>query len=604
MPEIQLPKVLSRAIINETLPINPTPEQELGHKMRAEREKGKWREAIELTKNIKPIEQSTIDKKAGEIGVERDQTGAKHRSGPEQARYDEFTSRAKLAKDFLDKGYDNLSTAPVDEKKIIADSIRAIINSHILLSSEFQALASDAERQQAIARFLKDPSYISKLRERVAGILDPEKKLLDEQELVNKDGDWKAKQLKTKEEQNSKSKLEDKIRETDNKLKDFERPATGSKGKKAEDLDNLRSNLPKFQAELTPLKSTLEDQKERLEHLRRYRDGVSRGDVRGEMDRILGQIQDTTEIIRKTQAEIEQREAKVREFRELETSEERLIEDKKTAESGKKDKDLDIKNAELEESKAKRALEDLKRVRENQEQDIVDKMKNSFGDAFNDYLEKELTTLEQMANAEIDRKKKEASTNVEQAMFGALRERWLGPPKTIEEGPLWKRKKVTKRDINETQVDEDLKELGEDVENLMKEMLETRKNLDTGVNYTRTNTDEIFSDKSDNSFFDRMRLELAQQLLAKKFQIGSPSQEDINLIQSSPWGKKLAERELANNPAFRRTVEQEMGKSETSNPDFFKKFIEQAKKKPWLLVLLTGLPGLLLLGKLEKDSKK
>lgn len=592
-----MPKVIIRESLSATGgTLQEQATREAGKRVVDKAKEGAWREALDATNRKKPIEQKTIDRKLDEIGVERDATTRKKiRTTEEEARFKRTKDAASLAKKTIEQGYDKLD--PTEQTKLrtaIEDKIRA----NPLLLSEFNSLSTTQQRAE-VERRLKDPKFLADLSEEVSVHLNPEKKLIEEQKIIEREEDLKEKELTKKEAEDAVTDLDTQIKALDAELKAFERTPAGGVGVKAVELDGLRVNLKATQTELETHRITLEYATSELagfiserDMTRRY--GAAPGSRRAAAD-IEVDIAAKKAEVKVAQREVDTREGKIRRIAELETQEASLKEEKLKAETGKREKSISLRKADLELSKSQRRRDDLKREREYEEEDLASNMENVFARTADKYIRDEFQAIETKVNAELDEMKKKTSDVHEQAMIETLQKRWEGK----ERGSGHRKYKP----ISKEQVEKDfiaLKDKGP--EPLMEEMLMTRTNPKTGANYyTSAEAKQMLADKSDTSFYKKMEPEVVLQLIRRKLMTGGVRREDLFVIESSAWGEGVIKKALSKNNEFKKQMEELTGESAV-NPGFGRKLWEQTKKRPWLLALLVGLVALPVLAAKEGTS--
>src|SRR3989344_5937716 len=156
MAEPTAAETIPKTIIRErTHSATPTATENLARSISQKVDEGGFREALELTKKA-PIPESKISQKIEQIGINRDATtGAKDRTTEEQTRLDSAEGSARLVKNFIEKGYDNL-TGP--EKTGLRTRILTELQSRPSLAEEMRHLTT-SQRDQLAERILKDPRF-------------------------------------------------------------------------------------------------------------------------------------------------------------------------------------------------------------------------------------------------------------------------------------------------------------------------------------------------------------------------------------------------------------------------------------------------------------
>lgn len=593
--------VMPKVIIRESLAVTGGTSQEqaareIGKKVVDKAKEGEWRKALEETQRKKPIEQKNIDRKLDEIGVARDATtGKKDRTPEEEARFNRVKNTASLAKEIIEKGYDRVGSIGQGKLRTITEDA---IKSNPLSASEFSSLTVTQQKTE-IERRLRDPKFLADLSEEVNAQLNPEKKLIEEQKIVDREEDVKDKEFKKTEAQDAVTALNNQIKALDQELKAFERSPAGSAiGSNAIELDGIRSNINTIKAEMDTYKVTLDDVKVNLQDLITEKQMTLRyGSTQGRRDAatIDGEIASKRTEMKNAQREVDTREGKIRRITELETQEASLKAKKEEIEASKKTKDLDLKKADLELSKAQRRLDDLKREREYEEEDLASNMENVFSRTADKYIRDEIQAMKTPVDAELEDAKKKTSNADEQALYGALRKRW---EKTVKN---WRGKE--KIMINKEQTEEDFADLMEtgSPDNIMRKMLKIQANVSTGANYTHGEIDVLLADKADSGFYKKMAPEVILQILRRKILARGITKEDVFNIQNSQWGEGMITKALDKNKANAKELETLIGEKAV-NPGFRARLWEETKKRPWLLAILLGFAVLPILAAKEGSA--
>lgn len=595
-----MPKVIIRESLSATGgTAKEQAAREVGKKVVDKAKEGEWRKALEETQRKRPIEQKSIDRKLDEIGVARDATtGEKSRTPGEEARFNRAKNAASLAKEIIEKGYDNLQRSDQDElRNVVWD----IIKVNPLLLSEFSSL-DPAQQKAEIERRLKDPKFLADLSEEVNVQLNPEKKLVEEQKIADREEDVKDKDFKKTEAQDAVTALNNQIKALDRELKTFERsPADSAVGVNAKELDEIRSNINTIKAEMDTYKVTLDDAKIDLQDLISEKQMTLRyGSVQGRRDavKIDGEITGKRTEIRSAQHEVDTREGKIRRITELEMQEASLKAKKEEIETSKKTKDLDLKKADLELSKSQRRLDDLKREREYEEEDLASNTENVFFKAADKYIKDEAQAMKTPVDAELEEAKKKTSNADEQALYDALRKRWEKITKD------WRGKEKIMIDKKQTEEDfADLMKTGSP-DKIMRAMLKTQFNVRTGgvpYRYTDAEITTLLADKTDSSLYKKMAPEVILQVLRRKILARGITKEDIFNIQNSQWGEGMITKALDKNKANAKELETLIGEKAV-NPGFRARLWEETKKRPWLLAILLGFAVLPILAAKEGSA--
>jgi hypothetical protein len=578
-----------RSVLKEAPPATGTltPEQQTIRRINEEMAKGNSHEAIEAAKKQKLINKEKIDKKAEEIGVGevRDALGKKDRSGnpAEEKRFKEFNKSAELNKEFLEKGYDKITDTTKQDK--LRTSVQNAIISDPALSSEFLSL-SVTDQKARLELILKDPRYASSLRETMSGILE-QKIIIEDKEIQEKVDVVTEKENKREEANRVVKEIAREKKAVDASLKEFERDPSGvARGTRSIRLDSLRP-VATLQRDTANLRKELQIIDAELNGLRSELSGTSRGLIKAPRKIVDINLDITNRTKDKTTAEsnLETNEGELQEISKLQAEEAALKEKSVELEKSKSLKNVDLKAAEYELSKANRQLDDLKRVRADSEDDLVSGMKNAGSEAANKYFLKEMDVAEAAFNKTSEEEKKKTTNVNERAMLDALQERWLGSTKG----------KGTKkyRPIDRAKVESDFYDLTiSGPEPLMKKLLQSRVDPASHARiYTDVQIDAMLAEKADGGFYTKMEPKVAAQLIRRKILSGGMRKEDVSAIESTPWGQQAVSLALQENAASRENMEKLIGEKAV-NPGFMAKLWSEMKKKPWLFAVPFGIVAL------------
>lgn len=555
-----------------------TATEQMVRKMGEEIAKGNYKEAIEAAKNNKPIDAGKISRKADEIGTERDpSTGLKTRATgtEEEKRFKDFKESAELNKKLIEQGYDRLLPAEQDQLRSV---IQGEIISNPALLSEFSSLSA-TEQENRIRLIIKDPKYISSLREAMGRALEKEVTIKD-QEILDREDEVADRASKKLEAETAKTDLDRQIAEINTALKEFDRSPT-SPGLKATELTTLLKGIAATQTELLTWKTTLRDAEAELADLQSDKQIMLRTktDITVKENEIVAK---KTEI-RNARAEVDSRQGKLDRVKELQAEEAALKEKKTGLEKSRGSKDRELKAADLELSKSNRRLDDLKRVRADQEDDLVNGMRNASSEAANKYFIKQLEVAEIAYNKVSGEEGKKYTSADERAVQAAKRKRW-----ERVENPGTRKEKIL---ICKDKVNADFLSLIKDggSDNILREMLRDQVNERTKVNYTDADIDTLFADKLEGSFYNKMSQDIILQTVRRKILAGGITPADVFNIQASKWGEGMVKKSLEANKAAAAEMEMLTGEKMINNSGFMPRLWEQTKKRPWLLATLLGI---------------
>jgi len=191
----------------------------------------------------------------------------------------------------------------------------------------------------------------------------------------------------------------------------------------------------------------------------------------------------------------------------------------------------------------------------------------------NIYAKKILAQIDE----ELENKRDHAENENEKAMLDALKNRWKfgeAPEKIIED--------FEKLKTNSP-------------EQLMKELLKSRIRNGKRV-YEDAKIDALFADKSEGSFYKRMEQEVILQVLQRGILEKGLTREDVVSVENAQWSKDIVEKAFQKNEKVQKSIEKIAamdgeGTGKITQKELIKKFWENAKKRPGLLILVFGLIG-------------
>ena len=584
MPNPTIQEVAPQTIVKEAIPPIPSAgsSAEMAKKIREDLEQGNWRQAMEFIRRP-AVKEGEMKEKIEQIGVERDAaTGKKARGPEEEARYNRAKKGEEQAKKLLEVGYDKLTST---EKKAFRDKILAQAMRDTGLKAQLDTLTTDADKNAFAERYLRDPKYLGEVQRLLGEAAEVEIGISSEsiEEAKQK---AEEKQLEKTDKQADIDDVNRRLTQVDAQLNDFERPAPGAAGTlgaKAAEIDRIKNNLTTIQTELATYKKQAESAQLKINLLMQERQASLRPGWAG---RPMGDID--IELVAETgnrdtaQTEANKREGDLQDLPRLELEQQQLETRRQDLVKEQREKALGMGKIDLDLNRRKAELEDLKTLRASQEEDLASSFENVTKNSIANMLEQQYKDITYEFGKEIEKRKTEATSSDEKAMWGALKDRWLGAERRrrflgLGEGTPY-------RPIDKQKVNGDFSTLlDKGPEEIFKKMLDGRTNPTTSALYTLAEIDTLIQNRD---FVDKMQPEMIKQLIGRKILTGGISREDIHIITNVQWGKDMIAGAMERNEEFKKNVEAVIGAGAISRAGFFERFAQEARKNPWWLLLL------------------
>lgn len=581
MPNPTIQEVAPQTIVKEAIPATPGAGSpaEMAKKIREDLEQGGWKQAMEFIRRP-AVKEGEMKQKIEQIGVERDAaTGKKARGPEEEKRYDRAKKGEEQAKKLLEVGYDKLTYT---DKKVLRDKVLAQAMRDAGVKAQLDALPTDADRNAFAERYLKDPKYLGEVQRLLGEAAEVEIGISSE----SIEGAKQKTEEKLLEKTDKQADIDDvnrRLTQVESQLKDFERPSGGAPGVKAVEIDKLRADIPRLQADIPIKQKNLRDAQEKVDEFQEeFRASQMQNWTGRASTDVFTELGDARKNLRTAQDELTVTQGEIQKLNDLETQETGLENRKREILSEKREKDLEMGKIDLDFNRRKAELEDLKTLRASQEEDLASSFENITTNAIANILEQQYKDITDEFGKEIERRKEEATSSDEKAMWDALKDRWLGAERRrrflgLGEGTPY-------RPIDKQKVNGDFSTLlDKGPEEIFKKMLDGRTNPTTGALYTPAEIDTLIQNKD---FVDKMQPEMIKQLIGRKILTGGVSREDIHIITNVQWGKDMISGAMEKNEEFKKNVEAVIGAGAISRAGFFERFAQEARKNPWWLLLL------------------
>lgn len=593
------PETVARAIL-EKAPATPPAagsSQEAAAKIREDLQQKGPRSALESLRQPKPPEQKKIDSLLDRnIGTERDASGKKVRraGSDEDKRFKEAQEAEKLGKEFLEKGYDALSTT---QKVAIYLKVEQAFSAWPEGKTLLAGMPA-ADRQACMEGILKDPDFIAKHR---ASFGEANLKTVEEEALI--EAKRKFEEAKRGEEAKKRDIARNNGEKTsvDSQLEQFaDRTAVGgTKGAKLQELENLDRDMPVLQADLMAKNdqaAALRDSQKDLEEMKRMAlytrkdptEFITKlADVRNELRTLQREIETLNkQVARKPFLEKEKVDL---EQRKLELAEERSM------------LDGELKNLSQDRARLQADLAGEQLNRSSQEEDFVDGLKGTFSEATLRYLEDKITAAEEAQRRLFEEEEAKAVDPYEKIALEALRLRY---EKEITRGG---RKEYV---LDKDKIKEDYPKLldpAQGPKGILRDVLiaDLDKRFPPGSPGRAAELAKIEAKLKDPDFVKKMEPKIAERLITRQIQTGKLTEDDVRVIRESDWGAGMINKALENKKGLKDEIEALYGKGAVESGSFWKDLKRMSNGsllKLLLLMLGTAAFGAVPIGMALKSS--
>lgn len=556
-------ETLARAVLEQQAPATgATKEQKAAEKIREKlHSSDNPRSATEAIRQRQPLEKGRIDHLIDQnIGTDVKADGTKNRpTGSDvERRYEEATKHASLAKDFIEKGYDNLTPdQKKDARKIVEHTLTAWPEAQQVLRG-----ATPQERKAISEALLSDPAYSAKVRELFLAGVEPGKAIVDQ--VVEKEKAYKeAKRIEDDKSMALKVINAEKT-SVESNLREFEL-VSGIKRPKLDELDRLIVDMPNIQSELRSKISDLNEVKEELNLLANARRVLlSKG---ADATTVEGNIATVKTNKRNLEIEIEVLNQKVLRKDTLEQERSYLQARKKELDEAHDRLQEEKKNATEELHRAKSVLASAKNKRASQEQDFVDDLRNTFPEAAMQYLEERIQKAEEARRELITKQKDTQTDESEKQFYEGLLKRWERSTGLKKNGKMG-------FEDDKVAIKEDWTELMQNgPENVLYKTLRAGGMPDSRAKELIKNPE----------FVSKHESEVVSALIAKRIEKGTLSEDEAKHILDSKWGTGTIQRAIESNNKVKTELEnlKQAGIIGDSSPEGFLAWLK--KKSPAII---------------------
>src|SRR3989344_508632 len=497
-----------------------TREQQAVKQVQEDLSKNGARAALENAARPKPaIERGKVDTLVDQnIGTEIDlTTGDKVRppGSEEERRFNEARNSSELTLKMLERGFDRLSVP--EQVNVVAQVERAI-----MAWPEVNAVfRTPAERQMAIARLLREPNALSKIREVFSQATSPDKLLKAERVnelqgqfdvIANQERVLNAKDIQAARDYTDAGSLLDQFKTTPpgpkyTELQNLERDiATADIPSKRDELDNVKGNI------------------QRLVNLERA--GRAPADV-------VDQLRDLAIEEARIKRDLRNAETNIVRKQSLEKEKTDLEEKRKTIEQQRDELRVQLSTALDQRNRIQIALVSERNKRDTEEEEFVDGVKNVISEGMMQYLEDKINEANKLQMELLDKEAQDSSDKAEKVMLDTINSRWW------RDGRDWRGR--PRKELDRANVNSDYTALmANGPDQVMRDMLAGK-----------LTPAEINQKMNEPKFIETMQPKVLESLISNRIQTGRVSDGDARFILSTTWGAEVFNKALAKNASAR-----------------------------------------------------
>lgn len=516
----------------------------------------KPRDLLEGLRQRRPVEnpkaQHLIERN---IAAARNPDGTVRRLPEQQRRFDEANKWNNLTQGLIEKGIDGL---PPEQQKLAIEQVRSVLQRIPDAERLWWGLSVD-QMNEEIRQLLKDPDFISKIRE-------TRSEATGESQLIAVDVatvQAKLEVTKTKKEQ-AEGRLAQNNGERDDvtaRLEQFEdRTATdGRKGARLEELERLEAEAPDLTARQEEIGGLLEETQTRIRDLENTQLAFAlKGKALPELGTQLVEKRTEATNYRKEMSTIRTRLAR-REALQIERAE--LQVRKGQLEQKRIDLDNTVSETGREHSLAQAELVSISLERAQDEEEFVAGLRNVLRDGTFTYLESKIAGAEQTLGEMLDEEIAQTQDKSEKAFVSGIKGRYVGKPHKERRGGFLgmgaKEAWVPGLPKGEV-IDGDYQkylESGTPVP-IVKALLEAGRDPTTGE---RLLTDgEVAAKLTDKEFVQKMGTRAIEELLKARLKTGEITENEAQIIVNYEWGAAAIAEAIHKNqdPKVREMLEE------------------------------------------------
>lgn len=537
--DLKSAETLGRAALEKTPSTGLTPEQQLAKKIKDEASKKGPHSTLEDMRSPRTPDQTKVEHYLEDHFYSKiDADGKKDREGGSRAetRFNQAKAAEAAGRKFIEHGWDptKLNT---NEQKFIKDSVKAVIESWPDGKAFIDSLpvaSRSAAVDTMIIDMLQNPDMKPAVQKIFAGVFD-EAKI---REHITTEAGAKLAREKAKQ-----SAIDGEItiitgKITTNATELGEYDPTKTKGKDLAKLDSEAALAQHSQAEA---KSKIDDINSNIatnqSYLRRLNPShpsfaTDKKTLEDEISLLKGEKTIQEKALKEATDKLVQRQLLIQEKQQLQEERKRLSEEKAALEKQKDDIDDAVNRANTE-------FASQQSRHEKTEEQIVNELQSVFTDAAREYLIQKVTKLETARQELIDKEAKEKEeskdkvSDDEKKLGKYLDNYWMRD--ISNRGALKKWWNPNNKEFDRKGINTSYKEMitaGPD-----QVLWQLLRGSDSTKFPNRTAAETWINDPANSAVVERMRVQVAEQLITRRLQTGSITEGDARFIASSTWGK-------------------------------------------------------------------
>ena len=537
-----------------------------------------WLEA--LRRMAKPkVDTGTLAVAAEQFGTEYNPDGTKNRTGDSLQRFEDSRRQIELSSTIAEEGIDSKNIDATGRAGIVLQVIKRLEN-HPDLAEMFSKM-NPADKDAYVMRLLRDPGIAKNVAQICEFLQDPKNNNIGGEIVKRLQDEARAADLELQIVDGRYKNVADRKRDLSDELKDkYDRSDSDKKkwGEAAKRIVELEAESPVLKATIPHLEAQVVQLSEQLVQAEGK---IGSGGLR---DRITGAISGNPNIVeiktKLTAAQKELAEA-TQKLRELDTLTQR--EKNLNTQIGElTNQGMELwsarERAALKAQADNRNLQAALDIHETQEVSLASKFDNIITEAATRVVEGQLETITDVQRKDVEETKAhakdQASIDLEEqcgAQWDTMENRKRGGFFGI--GARWEKVPIP----NKAEIDESWTLFGEQGPRaVMIDLLRKR-------GYNDVQIDKLMLDKT---YVSEHLPRIMRQLTVRRARVHGVAPEELAVLLDKPWGKEVVEQVFTASKDLRNYVTKYYGEGILNGPDGAHKFLYEAKKNPFLILLL------------------